>query len=181
MSAKQQLPTGDQPCPSLRKELSSAALKRAPCKCSSRSVRAARRLQSRWINNSIPHCRRLAAPPANITLTAGEKFLNLSWLTEKRQRNVGFYIHYLRKSGIASPASPASIQMLKTRQRDAEALRLSSPGDGSKWKRSEKVNSTQAFYQLQGLTPGATYRLRFTHGNDTFWTTDMKTEGAGRM
>lgn len=89
------------------------------------------------------------APPANITLTAGEKFLNLSWLTEKRQRNVGFYIHYLRKSG-----------------------------DGSKWKRSEKVNSTQAFYQLQGLTPGATYRLRFTHGNDTFWTTDMKTEGA---
>lgn len=85
------------------------------------------------------------------------------------------------KAVLLHPLPPPSIQMLKTRQRVAEALRLSSPGDGSKWKRSEKVNSTQAFYQLQGLTPGATYRLRFTHGNDTFWTTDMKTEGAGRM
>ena len=53
--------------------------------------------------------------------------------------------------------------------------------DGSKWKKSEKVNSSQSFYQLQGLTPGSHYRLRFTYSNTTFWETDIETEGTGNM
>ncbi|XP_038578506.1 neural cell adhesion molecule L1.2 isoform X2 [Micropterus salmoides] len=50
--------------------------------------------------------------------------------------------------------------------------------DGSKWK-TEKVNSSQSFYELQGLTPGSHYRLRFTYSNTTFRETDIETEGTG--
>lgn len=53
--------------------------------------------------------------------------------------------------------------------------------DGSKWKKTEKVNSSQSFYQLQGLTPGSHYHLRFTYSNTTFWETDMETEGTGTI
>lgn len=53
--------------------------------------------------------------------------------------------------------------------------------DGSKWKKTEKVNSSQSFYQLQGLTPGSHYRLRFTYSNTTFWETDIETEGTGAV
>ncbi|KAK2851368.1 hypothetical protein Q5P01_007644 [Channa striata] len=87
------------------------------------------------------------APPANFSLSVGENSVNLSWVTKQRHRNVSFQIHYLKKS------------------------------DGSKWKRTEKVNSSQSFYQLQGLTPGSHYRLRFTYSNNTFWETDIETEG----
>ncbi|XP_044208003.1 neural cell adhesion molecule L1.2 isoform X3 [Thunnus albacares] len=89
------------------------------------------------------------APPANISLSVGENSVNLSWVAKKRHRNVSFQIHYLNKN------------------------------DGSKWKKSEKVNSSQSFYQLQGLTPGSHYRLRFTYSNTTFWETDIETEGTG--
>ncbi|XP_071332274.1 neural cell adhesion molecule L1.2 isoform X2 [Trachinotus anak] len=89
------------------------------------------------------------APPANINLSVGENAVNLSWVAKKRHRNVSFQIHYLNKNG------------------------------GSKWKKSEKVNSSQSFYQLQGLTPGSHYRLRFTYSNTTFWETDIETEGTG--
>ncbi|KAM9750961.1 neural cell adhesion molecule L1.2 isoform 1-T1 [Menidia menidia] len=44
----------------------------------------------------------------------------------------------------------------------------------SGWK---KVNSSQSFYQLQGLTPGTHYSLLFTYKNKSFWETDIKTEG----
>ncbi|XP_018521389.1 neural cell adhesion molecule L1.2 isoform X3 [Lates calcarifer] len=88
-------------------------------------------------------------PPANISLSVGENSVNLSWVTKKRHRNVSFQILYLNKN------------------------------DGSKWKRTEKVNSSQSFYQLQGLTPGSHYRLRFIHKNTTFWETDIETEGTG--
>lgn len=53
--------------------------------------------------------------------------------------------------------------------------------DGSKWKKTEKVDSSQSFYQLQGLTPGSHYRLRFIYSNTTFWETDIETEGTGTM
>uniref|UniRef100_A0A7N8XT36 Neural cell adhesion molecule L1 n=1 Tax=Mastacembelus armatus TaxID=205130 RepID=A0A7N8XT36_9TELE len=43
--------------------------------------------------------------------------------------------------------------------------------------RTTKVNSSQSFYQLQGLAPGSHYRLRFTYSNTTFWETDIETEG----
>lgn len=43
------------------------------------------------------------------------------------------------------------------------------------------VNSSQSFYQLQGLTPGSHYRLRFTYNNTTFWETDIETKGTGTM
>lgn len=40
------------------------------------------------------------APPANIELSPGENFVNLSWVAKKRHRNVGFQIYYLKKNGI---------------------------------------------------------------------------------
>uniref|UniRef100_A0A665X5X6 Neural cell adhesion molecule L1 n=1 Tax=Echeneis naucrates TaxID=173247 RepID=A0A665X5X6_ECHNA len=46
---------------------------------------------------------------------------------------------------------------------------------------SEKVNSSQSFYQLQGLTPGSQYLLRFTYNNFTFFEAEIKTEGTGTM
>uniref|UniRef100_A0A7N6BTT0 Neural cell adhesion molecule L1 n=1 Tax=Anabas testudineus TaxID=64144 RepID=A0A7N6BTT0_ANATE len=54
---------------------------------------------------------------------------------------------------------------------------LCASADGSKWKKTEKVDSSQSFYQLQGLTPGSHYRLLFTYSNTTFWETEIKTEG----
>ncbi|XP_042347416.1 neural cell adhesion molecule L1.2 isoform X3 [Plectropomus leopardus] len=88
-------------------------------------------------------------PPANISLTVGENSVDLSWVTKKRHRNVSFQIHYLKKN------------------------------DGSNWKTTEEVNSSQSFYRLQGLTPGSHYRLRFTYSNTTFLETDIETEGTG--
>ncbi|KAM4737433.1 neural cell adhesion molecule L1.2 isoform 2-T2 [Anableps anableps] len=86
-------------------------------------------------------------PPSDISLSVGENSVNISWEAQKRHRNVGFYIHYLRKNG------------------------------GSNWKKTEKVNSSQSFYQLRGLIPGSDYLLHFFYGNTSFWETDIKTEG----
>lgn len=88
-------------------------------------------------------------PPANFSLSVGENSLNLSWAVKKRHRDVSFQIHCISKN------------------------------EGRKWERTEKVNSSQSFYQLQGLTPGSHYRLRFTYSNATFWETDIETEGTG--
>uniref|UniRef100_A0A1A8BJR0 Neural cell adhesion molecule L1 n=1 Tax=Nothobranchius kadleci TaxID=1051664 RepID=A0A1A8BJR0_NOTKA len=49
--------------------------------------------------------------------------------------------------------------------------------DGGKWKTSEKVNYSQSFYQLQGLSPGSHYDLRFIHGNATFQKMTINTSG----
>lgn len=89
------------------------------------------------------------APPADINMSVGEKSVNLSWVSKERHRSVGFQIHYLNKNG------------------------------GGRWKQSEKVNSTQTFYQLQGLAPGSKYHLKFTFSNNTFWETEIQTKGAG--
>ncbi|KAB5546132.1 hypothetical protein PHYPO_G00068610 [Pangasianodon hypophthalmus] len=89
------------------------------------------------------------APPRNISLSVGETAVNLSWVSPERQRNIGFHIHYLRKNGHGG------------------------------WMQSEKVNTSQSFYSLQGLQPGSHYRLRFVFSNGTFWETDIQTEGAG--
>ncbi|XP_062314615.1 neural cell adhesion molecule L1.2 isoform X1 [Osmerus eperlanus] len=89
------------------------------------------------------------APPANITLSVGDQSVNLSWTARERHRSVSFQIYYLSKTG------------------------------GGRWKKSEKVNSSQSFYQLQGLIPGSQYRLKFTFGNNTFWDTEIQTESAG--
>ncbi|XP_036802760.1 neural cell adhesion molecule L1 isoform X4 [Oncorhynchus mykiss] len=89
------------------------------------------------------------APPSNISLSVGEKCVNLSWVPGQRHRSVGFQVQYLNKN------------------------------NGGKWKQSEKLNSSQSFYQLKGLTPGSQYRLRFTFSNNTFWETEIRTEGAG--
>lgn len=88
-------------------------------------------------------------PPTNISLSVEGNAVNLSWVAKKRHRNVGFQIHYLNKN------------------------------DGSKWKKTEKVNSSQSFYRLQGLSPGSHYHLRITYSNTTVWDTDIKTEGTG--
>lgn len=45
---------------------------------------------------------------------------------------------------------------------------------------SEKLNSTQRFYQLQGLEPGCKYRLLFI-SNKTFWETVIQTQGEGSI
>ncbi|XP_074537445.1 neural cell adhesion molecule L1.2 isoform X2 [Halichoeres trimaculatus] len=86
-------------------------------------------------------------PPDNFNLTEGETSVNLSWVAKKRHRNVSFQIKYLRKN------------------------------DGTKWKMSEKLNSTQGFYQLQDLTPGSHYRLHFIYNNKTFREVDIHTKG----
>ncbi|XP_034552537.1 neural cell adhesion molecule L1.2 isoform X2 [Notolabrus celidotus] len=87
------------------------------------------------------------APPANFSLSEGETSVNLSWVAKKRHRNVSFQIKYLKKN------------------------------DGTSWKMSERVNSSQSFYQLQGLTPGSHYRLHFMYNNKSFWETDINTKG----
>uniref|UniRef100_A0A8C9Y5X0 Neural cell adhesion molecule L1 n=1 Tax=Sander lucioperca TaxID=283035 RepID=A0A8C9Y5X0_SANLU len=84
-------------------------------------------------------------PPADIHLSVGENFVNLSWVAKKRHRNVCFQVHYLNKNGMISTLI--------------------------------SVNSSQSFYQLQGLTPGSHYHLLFTYSNTTFFETEIKTEG----
>ncbi|KAK2825500.1 hypothetical protein Q7C36_019427 [Tachysurus vachellii] len=87
------------------------------------------------------------APPQNITLSAGETTLNITWVVPERQRNIGFHILYQMKNGRGG------------------------------WMRSEKVNTSQSFYTLQGLRPGSYYHLRFVFNNNTFSVTDIETEG----
>ncbi|XP_071380962.1 neural cell adhesion molecule L1.2 [Centroberyx affinis] len=89
------------------------------------------------------------APPANISLSVGETSVNFTWVAKERHRNVGFQIQFLKKNGRGT------------------------------WKQSEMVNSSQMFFQLQGLTPGSHYRLRLTYSNITFWEADIETEGTG--
>ncbi|KAG1974121.1 neural cell adhesion molecule L1 [Pimephales promelas] len=48
--------------------------------------------------------------------------------------------------------------------------------DGGSWEESEQVNSTQAFYQLQGLNPGVWYLLQIWPGNTSL---AFKTNGPG--
>lgn len=91
------------------------------------------------------------APPVNISVSAGETSANLSWVAKKRHRSVIFEIEFLNKN------------------------------DGTKWKKVEKVNSSQPFYQLRGLTPGSHYRLRLLYNNSSFWEGDINTEGTAMM
>ncbi|XP_052449660.1 neural cell adhesion molecule L1.1 isoform X1 [Carassius gibelio] len=76
-------------------------------------------------------------PPSVINITAGQTSVNISWVPGERRRSFAFSFRYLKKSA-----------------------------DG-KWKESEKVNSSQAFYQLHGLTPGFQYKLEILPGNFT--------------
>lgn len=46
---------------------------------------------------------------------------------------------------------------------------------GGGWEKSEQVNTTQGFYMLTGLQPGAQYHLRVMHGNSTYWQGEAKT------
>ncbi|XP_030623636.1 neural cell adhesion molecule L1.1 [Chanos chanos] len=86
-------------------------------------------------------------PPTAINTTVGETFVNLSWVPGERLRNLGFKISYIRKSA-----------------------------DGE-WEESEQVNSTQTFYQLQGLQPGTQYHLKILHSNLTYWEKEIQTHG----
>ncbi|XP_017343334.1 neural cell adhesion molecule L1.2 isoform X2 [Ictalurus punctatus] len=88
-------------------------------------------------------------PPRNFNLSVGETAVNLSWVFPERQRNVGFHIKYMRKNG------------------------------HGQWMKSEKVNTSQSFYSMQGLQPGSRYSLCFIFSNGTFWETDIETKGAG--
>uniref|UniRef100_A0A8C1H8U5 Neural cell adhesion molecule L1 n=1 Tax=Cyprinus carpio carpio TaxID=630221 RepID=A0A8C1H8U5_CYPCA len=55
--------------------------------------------------------------------------------------------------------------------------------DGGKgtWKRSERVNSSQSFYTLQGLQSGSEYRLKIDLKNKTLWEDEIQTAGAKVM
>ncbi|KAI2643870.1 hypothetical protein H4Q32_024888 [Labeo rohita] len=77
-------------------------------------------------------------PPSVINITSGQTSVNFTWVPGERQRNCAFRFRYLKKSA------------------------------GSEWEESEKVNSTQAFYQLQGLTPGVHYHLQILPGNSSW-------------
>ncbi|KAK2886193.1 hypothetical protein Q8A67_017030 [Cirrhinus molitorella] len=83
-------------------------------------------------------------PPSAINITAGQTSVNVSWVPGERQRNIAFSFRYLKKIV------------------------------GGEWEESEKVNSTQAFYQLQGLTPGVHYHLQIQPGNNSW---EFKTAG----
>ncbi|KAK1801615.1 hypothetical protein P4O66_022186 [Electrophorus voltai] len=89
-------------------------------------------------------------PPTSVNMTIGETAVNLSWVPGDRHRNVGFAIHYLIKNA------------------------------GGEWEESEQVNSTQGFYQLQGLKPGTHYILEIRLYNATYWSQDLMTSGPGR-
>uniref|UniRef100_A0A3Q3DDT5 Neural cell adhesion molecule L1 n=1 Tax=Hippocampus comes TaxID=109280 RepID=A0A3Q3DDT5_HIPCM len=93
-------------------------------------------------------------PPVNISVSPGENFVNISWLAKKRHRNVRFQIQYFKENGRANVYA-------------------------NKWKKTERVDSSQSFYQLQGLRPGAHYHLHFIHSNVTFFQTEIDTEGTG--
>ncbi|XP_035378351.1 neural cell adhesion molecule L1.1 isoform X2 [Electrophorus electricus] len=86
-------------------------------------------------------------PPTSVNMTIGETAVNLSWVPGDRHRNVGFAIHYLIKNA------------------------------GGEWEESEQVNSTQGFYQLQGLKPGTHYILEIRLYNATYWSQDLMTSG----
>lgn len=58
-----------------------------------------------WSFLLIPLSECLAVPPANISLSAEEKSVNLSWEARRRHRNIGFQIHYLNKNGTKSAFS----------------------------------------------------------------------------
>ncbi|XP_058620145.1 neural cell adhesion molecule L1.1 isoform X2 [Onychostoma macrolepis] len=83
-------------------------------------------------------------PPSAINIAAGQTSVNVSWVPGERQRNIAFSFRYLKKSV------------------------------GGEWEESEKVNSSQAFYQLQGLMPGVQYHLRILPGNNSW---EFKTAG----
>ncbi|XP_051516368.1 neural cell adhesion molecule L1.1 [Myxocyprinus asiaticus] len=85
-------------------------------------------------------------PPSVINITTGETSVNLSWVPGDRHRNVPFSFRYLKKSA------------------------------GGVWEESEQVNSTQAFYQLQGLHPGTSYHLQILTGNTSYYW-DFQTKG----
>ncbi|XP_061684943.1 neural cell adhesion molecule L1.2 [Syngnathoides biaculeatus] len=88
-------------------------------------------------------------PPVNIIVSPGENFVNITWVAKKRHRNVRFQIRYLENN------------------------------DGDKWKNTEKLDSSQSFYQLQGLRPGCHYHLNFLYSNLTFFQTEIDTVGTG--
>uniref|UniRef100_A0A8C1ZIF0 Neural cell adhesion molecule L1 n=1 Tax=Cyprinus carpio TaxID=7962 RepID=A0A8C1ZIF0_CYPCA len=90
-------------------------------------------------------------PPSNISLSTGETSVNLTWVSKERQRNVGFFIHYLKKDGKGT------------------------------WKHSERVNSSQSFYTLRGLQSGSEYRLKIDFKNKTLWEDEIQTAGAKFM
>uniref|UniRef100_A0A9J8A404 Neural cell adhesion molecule L1 n=1 Tax=Cyprinus carpio carpio TaxID=630221 RepID=A0A9J8A404_CYPCA len=90
-------------------------------------------------------------PPSNISLSTGETSVNLTWVSKERQRNVGFFIHYLKKDGTCT------------------------------WKHSERVNSSQSFYTLRGLQSGSEYRLKIDFKNKTLWEDEIQTAGAKFM
>ncbi|XP_073731002.1 protein sidekick-2 isoform X8 [Misgurnus anguillicaudatus] len=87
-------------------------------------------------------------PPSVINMTVGETSVNLSWVPGDRHRNFAFSFRYMKKVS------------------------------GGDWEESEPVNTTQAFYQLQGLEPGTRYHLRIQSGNTSHdW--DFQTKGLG--
>ncbi|XP_078806767.1 neural cell adhesion molecule L1.2 isoform X2 [Oryzias latipes] len=51
----------------------------------------------------------------------------------------------------------------------------------SEWRKTEKLNSSQFFYQLQGLTPGSNYQLHFIYQKNAFFKTDVNTEKKAAM
>lgn len=130
--------------------------------------------------NFIPFSHCLTVPPDTISLSAGERSVNISWVAKKRHRNVGFQIHYFNKNGtVFLFVKTHAAFILKVHPMTHSLCRVFT--DGSKWKKTEKVNSSQSFYQLQGLNPGSHYHLRFTYSNITFWETDVKTEETGTI
>uniref|UniRef100_A0A672IHP9 L1 cell adhesion molecule, paralog a n=1 Tax=Salarias fasciatus TaxID=181472 RepID=A0A672IHP9_SALFA len=91
------------------------------------------------------------APPVNISVSVGENSANVTWIAKKRHRSVDFQIQYFRKK------------------------------EGSKGKKTEKVNSSQSSHQLQGLTPGTHYWLHFIYNNNTFYEVEIDTNGTGSV
>ncbi|XP_024149857.1 neural cell adhesion molecule L1.2 isoform X1 [Oryzias melastigma] len=54
-------------------------------------------------------------------------------------------------------------------------------GNESNWKKIEKLNSSQSFYQLQGLTPGSTYHLQFVYEKKVFFKAHVNTTTSAAM
>ncbi|RVE70506.1 hypothetical protein OJAV_G00065240 [Oryzias javanicus] len=54
-------------------------------------------------------------------------------------------------------------------------------GNESDWKKTEKLNSSQSFYQLQELTPGSEYHLNFVYEDNVFFKAHVKTTKTAAM
>uniref|UniRef100_A0A674MH00 Neural cell adhesion molecule L1 n=1 Tax=Takifugu rubripes TaxID=31033 RepID=A0A674MH00_TAKRU len=111
-------------------------------------------------------------PPMSMQMTSpSESEITLHWTPPSKPNGIllGYSLQY-RKSEHDSTVIPSNTQH--------EVYECSVYAAIDK---TEMVNSSLQFFQLQGLTPGSHYRLLFTYKNNTFWETEIQTKGTSTI